>query len=1359
MVSASFVQTDFRGGEWSPLAQGRVADPGYKTGNNVMFNAVPLEAGGWTRRSGARFLAHTKAGAEAALLAFDFSVEQPYILELTDSWLRFFAGLDLLTWRSIEGPLLLAEILPLNPAKVVMNTTIPAGWANGSTVVFQLNSIPVTSTDVLGRQFVIANLDTTGNTFTLQDPLTGLDVDGSAWTVYSPPTGSTPDTVERVFELPTPYGAGLVHAVLAVQDDDNVLLIHHGHQPELVTAADDAPFAIAPQDFMDGPYLDIVEDGLITLSLSGLTGSVTVTASGTTDINNGLGFKISDIGRLIRFQGGPAAWVIGTTYNKDDVVLGSDNNVYTSLTGGNVGNNPTTDNTGTNWQISPITVTWTWLKITAWTSSTAVTAMIMGVDLPQAAATTQWQLGLYSETTGWPAVGTYHEGRLWLAGSAVGFTNRVDGSVSNDPFNFAPTGVDGTVSDANAVAAIFRAKEANVIFWMISTSDGLMLGTQAGEWRIKASALDDPISATSIQARRVSTYGCANMQPVQPGGQTVFVQRQQRRLLAHQQNAVNSYFAANLSQNADHVTAGGIAEIMWQQEPNLCVWARLENNNLIGCTYQERQYSGYAVAKEPFNGFHRHLIGTPGLDRNVTSIQSSPAFDGLSDALYMVTNQARPNQPDHGIRWVQVFMPVFDAAIQPWGAYFTDGGANPPYAQLFQTVNGDAFNGVTIYGLWPLNGQTVAPVLGGLDLGDRVVSNGSVSVPFGTDPDKQFTLAFFTGLSDGTNYSIFTVQAGSVVSGSPTNPNVPNNSLIGFVGPDTTVKGSHGTTAHIDRAHNTVIECIIAAGGHSTTEGGLRKIDSNDLSGTFGNELLQAGNAAIFSDGSVITTDISYLHADGHIYMTGTRGNSNSSRMSKISTTTLLETASYGIESASLAGSTSGRLQLAFTSMTGLTIGANNYLIFCGIRGVGVVNEVTALQTDGTMDFKAVIRTDENLVSVTRGPDDRSCFAVGMPYSLWAALWLVGTTYITGDIVMGSDGLRYSSVAGSTGVNPVGDAGVHWTPIAGQVGLYQIQYDESTTSLLARRIKKINPHDIDATWITMNSLIGPATDGRDILCLCETADSVTNQHYLVKFSGADGHVLWKVALPTAISNLSNFQAMSVADFACTAVFVATTHNAYIVDMKTGTLTTQAINTGFSVIGSQYYDCASGSITLGCNYTSPGSGPALSYLGTYLPANGDDLVGQWARLYLGLSCCGDTTVTTYTIPVSLGCTYTSQGQLLRPDFGNDAGARNGPAFGKKRRNHWFAGEWDRSRGVSIGTVLPDPTNPSAPTKLHPVKFASDGGIPLTAPALFSGIATDTIRDDESFYGRIAWQITRPYPCNLTALSGYIESADK
>ena len=210
------------------------------------------------------------------------------------------------------------------------------------------------------------------------------------------------------------------------------------------------------------------------------------------------------------------------------------------------------------------------------------------------------------------------------------------------------------------------------------------------------------------------------------------------------------------------------------------------------------------------------------------------------------------------------------------------------------------------------------------------------------------------------------------------------------------------------------------------------------------------------------------------------------------------------------------------------------------------------------------------------------------------------------------------------------------------------------------------------------------------------------------------------------------------------------HNAYIVDTTTGALTVQPINTGFIFSTPQIFDPNSGSVTFFGAFTyNVVWTPAMTFIGAYLPAHGNTLGNQWGRLYLGVAGTSKV-ITEYEVPLSIGTAFTSKGQLLRPDFGPDAGSRNGPAFGKLRRIHKWAMSFWRSRGVSIGTDF---------AKLHPVIMRSPGKTPISSPTLYSGIISDTLENDDSFDAQIAWQITRPYPATVLAAGGYIESSDK
>ena len=124
-----------------------------------------------------------------------------------------------------------------------------------------------------------------------------------------------------------------------------------------------------------------------------------------------------------------------------------------------------------------------------------------------------WRLGVYSNTTGWPTCGTYYEGRLWLAGAVA---NRFDGSVSNGilggTVNFAPTDQYGVVAASNGISYTLNSDTVNPIFHMTPDLQGIICGTQGGEWLVVAPTAG-PIAPNNIAARNITKHGSSNILP------------------------------------------------------------------------------------------------------------------------------------------------------------------------------------------------------------------------------------------------------------------------------------------------------------------------------------------------------------------------------------------------------------------------------------------------------------------------------------------------------------------------------------------------------------------------------------------------------------------------------------------------------------------------------------------------------------------------------------------------------------------------------------------------------------------------------------------------------------------------------
>jgi hypothetical protein len=94
---------------------------------------------------------------------------------------------------------------------------------------------------------------------------------------------------------------------------------------------------------------------------------------------------------------------------------------------------------------------------------------------------------------------------------------------------------------------------------------------------------------------------------------------------------------------------------------------------------------------------------------------------------------------------VEILTDALDELTPLAQAWYLDDAVNPSSVVSSNTpITGAPYGGLTLNGLWHLNGETVAVFAGGLDCGNYSVASGSIFVPFGD------------GLSAGTAGGLFT---------------------------------------------------------------------------------------------------------------------------------------------------------------------------------------------------------------------------------------------------------------------------------------------------------------------------------------------------------------------------------------------------------------------------------------------------------------------------------------------------------------------------------------------------------------------------------------------------------------------------
>ena len=501
------------------------------------------------------------------------------------------------------------------------------------------------------------------------------------------------------------------------------------------------------------------------------------------------GLELGNPGRLIRLKAGPQPYSKKITYAVDDLVNFSDD-IYKSLTGSNLGNPPDTD--ATNWEIQTTKIQWTWGQITSAVHYNKATITLKGYDLPDTLPIWEFRLGVYSDTTGWPSSGAYHEGRLCLGGVAP---NRIDMGRPNRGFDFSPTEPDGTVTDSNGIAVTLNSEKAENICGFASVTEGLIVLTDEREWLIAASALNDPLTPTSTQARPTTEFSAIPVEVTRLPTGLATVQRGGRRVLEYRnfvdmrsyQSRLNT---SDMSLKCQHLTASGVGMTQFQSLKQPVLWCApgkylitqfnpvfvnndcpavqqppvvvpgglpvITGNTLFGIAYSRSPDNAYSA---PFSFEHGLTLAT-NYQQTIDSIAIQRGPDETSEYLYCCVTGS--DQKSH----VEMMMPFFETepfddvltnstTVASFGtrsmSFMLDSALSPTGCE----IAADALS-ATFYGLTPHAGETVDFVIRGKYVGSfDIAADGSVNIPF-TTADGTFVYEdiYLAMRADSINYNM-----------------------------------------------------------------------------------------------------------------------------------------------------------------------------------------------------------------------------------------------------------------------------------------------------------------------------------------------------------------------------------------------------------------------------------------------------------------------------------------------------------------------------------------------------------------------------------------------------------------------------
>jgi len=310
----------------------------------------------------------------------------------------------------------------------------------------------------------------------------------------------------------------------------------------------------------------------------------------------------------------------------------ADTGVGITLTAAGAGNTPfLATHIGSIWRVKS-----GYVLITAYTSSTVVTGTVQtkldgsAGDLDTGpAATEDWAEGAWSAVRGYPGSVSLFEQRLVFGGS-MNNPQTFWASVSEDFENMA-----AGANDSDAYLYTIANEQVNEIRWLSTGPKSLQMGTAGGSHSASSGTDNSPITPTTIQVQRDTTYGAKRLIPKRIGNFVYYIQRNGSTLreLGFDFD-VDSNVALDMTILSDHITKDSINDMAYQQSPNNMLWCARDDGQIATLT---RQIDQEIIA------WARHIIGGSFTGTSVgTAIVDSVAsipVEGGDDEVWVIVKR------------------------------------------------------------------------------------------------------------------------------------------------------------------------------------------------------------------------------------------------------------------------------------------------------------------------------------------------------------------------------------------------------------------------------------------------------------------------------------------------------------------------------------------------------------------------------------------------------------------------------------------------------------------------------------------------------------------------------------------------
>jgi hypothetical protein len=537
-----------------------------------------------------------------------------------------------------------------------------------------------------------------------------------------------------------------------VQSGSVIYLFHQDHQPQTLTRTTDTSWALADYEYTSGPFMPLNTDATETITPSGVTGNITLTAitaifSNATGATHSANKTLWQLNEVIPAQHLASTTIASTGTSTSSIKCGGTWRIIThgtwtgtlgieiSSDGGatwRVVRNFSSAGTGSNFDTygteDPgyylVRVTssdaWTGTAVIdlssdsfVWSGVVKITQVPAGggggdalyntadatvIDtLASTAATADWAEGSWSEYRGYPSSVSFYQDRLCSAGT-VSEPNTV--WLSETGYYESYRRHLGLL-DSDGISVNLPSRTVNDIRHLIPLGDLLIL-TNSGEWSL--SAENGILTPTTVQTKFHGYAGSSKVSPVVISNRVIYVDDTGVGLRDTGYNFESrGYEGASLTDDAPQLFEGyTIVALAYQRKPFPILWCVRSDGALLSLTYTIKDGArqlGWSYHETP-EGYFKSVCVVPGTGGDeLWFLINRPGFTYGTNIPYLI-EKMNPREASN-ISYKQVFVDCSTLYSHTFHAYNSAGPITFSGGEIYLNTQIAMSNGdkIKIFGL------------------------------------------------------------------------------------------------------------------------------------------------------------------------------------------------------------------------------------------------------------------------------------------------------------------------------------------------------------------------------------------------------------------------------------------------------------------------------------------------------------------------------------------------------------------------------------------------------------------------------------------------------------------------------------